>query len=188
MSTEHHFRLCGGKFGSSELADFLDRWTWKSFDMTYMILETIPDGLLFESVEDDTWLAPIIGTLGDDLLRLHVFGTGGDLTIRRDDDWFYWRYIGYKHEGIEDIPVQIHIYKEATLRIDNKRDRLKTILWGGYSEEHYRRHENRVGSANLDYPINTMDRVVVEAVEVLGAGDDVVAIWTRGLVGYEENQ
>jgi len=61
-------------------------------DMPYLMLETAEYGIQFGSTSQYTYVPERT------VLRLHAFGSGGDLLIRRDEDQIFWRFVGY--EGI----------------------------------------------------------------------------------------
>jgi hypothetical protein len=87
------------------------------------------------------------------LERGRIFGTGGDVSLRRDGDRFLWHSIGPK---VTTLPTG---YGEKDFWDENPDVQLRqcdesALLWGDYKETLGRWQEDRVGWAKLDYPIS----------------------------------
>lgn len=88
------------------------------------------------------------------LERGRIFGTGGDLSLRRDGDRFLWHFIGPK---VTTPPTG---YEDKDFWDENSNVQLRqrdesALLWGDYKEALGRWQEDRVGWAKLDYPISS---------------------------------
>lgn len=157
--------LWGGPFPESDTMIFLQGWNFDT--MPYTILETITQPVQFIETSH-------VYETNIDLVRLHVFGDGGDLTVRRDGRDFYWRYVGYVQPT---QPVNCEVFQRS-LSLGST---ITTMLWGRWNQEKQIWQENRVGKALLEYPhIADAERVQLTSVEVY-AGKELVAIWTTGL-------
>ncbi len=175
--------LIGGNYSVDELdtADFLAGW--QASDMPYVIMDSLGRGVLIGWRDQFDTLLP-------DALRLHIFGPGGDLTWRRDENRAFWRYIGVKYPSLPEAvePFDFWHETEATeLKADKNPQR--ALLWGIYRGEKTLWQENRVGHASregrLSYPVldpEPEDRVEVLA-WVLRNPDDlsVAVVWTYAL-------
>ena len=87
--------LWGGQFPASRLGDFLAAWTLDRRDMPWRLWEWISDIALAHVKDPQTQVQalPAPDSLAW-LERGRAFGSGGDLSIRRDGDCVYWRFIG----------------------------------------------------------------------------------------------
>jgi hypothetical protein len=153
--------------------------------MIYMMLETADKGIEFlltaQYSPEEHWT----------ILRLHAFGPGGDLLIRRDEDRIFWRFVGY-----EDIFNQLGLTSGTPypkpLSISGEDER--SLLWGAYwgqddSGQHYWQ-ENRVGKAQLTYPFpQPVERVEIHACRVLDVKtQETVAYWTYALAEHQPQE
>lgn len=111
------------------------------------------------------------------LERVRLFGEGGDLTVRRDDELFRWYFVGPKGVTVPDGALDF--WK------DNPKKKLtrfkgQVILWGVWDSESDKKRwvENRVGFANLAYPelLHGERHVYAHYWEYLDAGQ-VAFVW-----------
>ena len=124
------------------------------------------------------------------LERVRLFGEGGDLTVRRDDEHFRWYFIGPKHAtvpGGDETPEDFwddHPQKKLT------RFKGQVILWGAWDDksDQERWVENRVGFAKLAYPepLHHERHVYAHYWEFLDAGQ-VAFVWMYKLGPKEED-
>lgn len=152
-------------------------------DMPYLMLETAEYGIQFGSTVEYAF------TPEWTVLRLHAFGSGGDLLIRRDEERIFWRFVGYQgvfnQLGLRDVtpyPEPLSISGED----------VRSLLWGAFDKQLGHWRENRVGKAPLTYPFpEPAERVEIRACRVLDASThETVAYWTYALVEHQpqENQ
>ncbi len=82
--------ILGGTFAEDQFAPFLKEWGDYLDNLPWRIwVHPSRFALLHKD------FAPM-PTDGDAVERLHCFGDNGDLIIRRDENSFYWRFIGTK--------------------------------------------------------------------------------------------
>jgi hypothetical protein len=172
--------LIGGIWSSSDtevMYTALSILTHPDAEMPYCIIQTVESGLAFVTTE----------TAGDkleneQLLRLHLFGEGGDFTLRYDDGDYLWRFVGTalsKEElGGDAYPGELVVGTEQ-----------HALLWGEFDSNRQRWYENIVGSAQLTYPIaEKHERLTIHARSVIDRDGEVVAFWTYKLAGYIPQQ
>lgn len=154
-------------------------------DMPYLMLETADKGIEFlptaQYSPEEHWT----------ILRLHAFGPGGDLLIRRDEDRIFWRFVGY--QGVfNQLKLTNGTSYPKPLSVSDKDER--SLLWGAYwgqddsGQQHWQ--ENRVGKAQLAYPFpEPAERVEIRACHVLDTNThQTVAYWTYTLVAHQSQE
>jgi len=175
--------IWGGRCAEQDLVDkFLNKWNLTN--MPYRIWEYVS-----EITFDKNSLPNQKETL---LEHGRLFGSDGDLTIRRDGDEFRWHFIGepyikppqdYQDNNFWDTysDESFHKWEE------------KAMLWGEYAgtnedNEHYW-HDNRVARAKLTYPTNgnTWKRVMISYWTFSQAGQ-VQFVWFRGLNEWKKEE
>ncbi len=118
----------------------------------------------------------------DRLERARLFGTGGDLDVRRDGNRFRWRYVGkaeYVPKSDESLawpgtPEEPVYRREQT-----------ALLWGKRKKGQPQWFDDRTAGADLSYPVAGVPaRVQVRYVEYTQAGR-TLAVWLRGLEAYD---
>ena len=130
----------------------------------------------------------------DLLQRGEIFGEGGHLSLRRDGNLWYWRYIGPADQpapaGFEEAPECANFWtadpnKDVVLRCYEER----VLLWGEQVEDTNgkstgRWWEDRVAAARLAYPIQQTgrERVCLKFNRFTKAGRTVF-VWYRSLDG-----
>jgi hypothetical protein len=124
------------------------------------------------------------------LERARLFGTSGDLDVRRDGDCFRWRYVGEGDLAPEGDTLQY----PGTLENPVYRREREALLWGTRENEQGQWFEDRVAGAGLTYfadppalPENVEDRVKVKYREYTRAGR-TLAVWLLRLERYEEEK
>jgi len=130
------------------------------------------------------------GTLPDNISLLErgrLFGEGGDLTLRRDGPDFFWHFIGrpethppanYKSEDFwnSNTDLTFHRWDETAL------------LWGERKNGAARWLDDRVGRADLVYPVpGEWKRVQLRYWTFSHAGRTAF-FWLRGLEEWKEAQ
>lgn len=177
--------LIGGQWTVAETSERLVAFPF--LNMPYCIAQTLEQPTRFRDDSPEVWLA-------EGLLRLHAFGAGGDLTVRRDEDRCYWRFVG-REESRGGLTGK-EFSGELTIRDED--DALlepKALLYGKYLDDG-QWQENVVGGANLNYPHEPVERVMIHAHAILGSVDkgnhkgevNVVAYWTYKLDTYKPEQ
>lgn len=165
----------GGMFDASRLGHFLQTWDLPRSGMPWSLWQWT----------DKIRLGYGEGSSGDlDYLeRGRVFGEGGDLSLRRDGEHFFWYFVG---EPGTPQPQGFNVADYWQGREEQPiRSRQRTaLLWG--SKEAAQPHsttgwyEDRVGQAQLNYPNVNSNRVQVRYREYLRGGR-VELVWLLDL-------
>ncbi len=168
--------LIGGIWSSSDtevMYTALSRLIHPNADMPYCIIQTVESGLAFIKTKAAG------GKLeNEQLLRLHLFGEGGDFTLRYDDGNYLWHFVGtvlsQEQLGGDAYPGRLAIGTEQ-----------HALLWGEFDANRQRWYETIVGSAQLTYPIaEKHERLTIHARSVIDPEGEVVAFWTYKLAEY----
>lgn len=153
-------------------------------DMPYLMLETAEYGIAFGSTAEYAFIPEWT------VLRLHAFGNGGDLLIRRDEDRVFWRFVGY-NQVFNQLGLANGTPYPHPLKIND--EDVRSLLWGAYwgqddlGQHHWQ--ENRVGKARLAYPFpESVERVEIRACCVLDTSNQTVAYWTYTLVAHQPQE
>lgn len=95
--------LWGGQFPAARLGEFLAAWQLDQRDMPWRLWEWVSEIILAHTDDQRTQAqaAPDPTNL-DWLERGRAFGEGGDLSVRRDGDCVYWRFIGAADATLPD--------------------------------------------------------------------------------------
>lgn len=173
--------ILGGQFGPERLAAFLAAWGKRWGEMPWRIWEHISE-IAFADVPTDP----------DLLQRGEIFGEGGHLSLRRDGNRWFWRYIGPADqsapEGFEKAPECEDFWaadqnKDATFRCYEER----ALLWGKEILDSNKQPtgvwwEDRVAAARLVYPTKLPghDRMHLIFWRFTEAGRTAF-VWYRGL-------
>ena len=182
-SGPNRLTILGGQFEPGRLAAFLAAWDKRWHTMPWRIWEHISEiGFTDEPVDPDL------------LQRGEVFGEGGHLSLRRDGNRWFWRYIGPADQpapaGFEVAPECEDFWaaeqdKDVTFRCYEAR----ALLWGQEIQDSARQPtgvwwEDRVAAARLQYPaqLKGHERVYLKFWRFTEAGR-VVFVWYRGLDG-----
>jgi hypothetical protein len=174
--------ILGGQFKPERRTAFLAAWQGRWEAMPWRIWEHISEIGFADGPKDL-----------DLLQRGEVFGGGGHLSLRRDRNRWYWRYIGPADqpmpEGFEEAPECEDFWtadpnKDVVLRCYEER----VLLWGEQVLDANKQPtghwwEDRVAAARLDYPtqLKGRDRVHLVFWRFTEAGRTVF-VWYRDLV------
>jgi len=152
-------------------------------DMPYMMLETAEAGIRFGKTAQYQFMPEVT------ILRIHAFGKGGDLLIRRDEDRVFWRFVG-RQSVFDTLKLNDGKKYPHPLRYDENEIE-RSLLWGKYDEEDQKagrkhRYEARMGGAKLNYPDVPLaySRVEIHAWRVVDANNHTVAYWTYELTEH----
>lgn len=93
------------------------------------------------------------------LERGRIFGEAGDLSLRRDGKRFLWHFIGQPQPAAPKDAKDFWKHSpecqvNPNFKMRRRRKRESALLWGEYDETRKRWHDDRVGWANLDYPLD----------------------------------
>lgn len=143
----------GGEITSDELEPFFAAWQNAADSMPYRVWEYI-DRMFFEN---GTW--PDKYALFE---QARLFGDGGDLSVRRDGDHCFWRFVG--PEGYR-LPagVQGYDYWDSVPEGTRLHVALDEVLLWGKGEKmpdgSMIWRDDRTAGARLVYPQQTAERV-----------------------------
>ena len=143
----------GGEFDAGEVGSFFDAWRTVASDMSYRIWENI-DCMFFEN---GTW--PDKYALFE---QARLFGDGGDLSVRRDGDRCFWRFVGpegyrlpagvqgYDYWGSVPEGTRLHVALDEVL-LWGKGEKMPdgSMIW----------RDDRTAGHRLVYPQQTAERV-----------------------------
>ncbi len=172
------FKASGGKTLEQVLEGFLKKWDFSR--MPYHIWEYMHRIEFTKNLPDSEEYSL--------LERGHIFGSGGDLDLRRDGERFLWRFIGPKGApllsgyGAKDFWAE---NPDVRLRQHNE----SALLWGDYKEAFGRWQEDRVGWAELEYPITSQqarkqgERVWIHYT-IFTDGGQVAFVWWKELKSH----
>lgn len=159
--------LMGGKWSDTTA---LENFAFTG--LQYRIVHTLEQATTFRTDDPSVWL-------NEGVLRLHAFGDDGDLTVRRDEDTFYWRFVG-KADAAGGLKGAVH---PGDLKIDDG-ERYKALLYGEFDSKRGRWYDNIVGSADLAYPVDQSAARVMSYAYAVTHDDETVAFWTHKLDAY----
>ncbi len=166
--------------GQTETLDILSYFDLNHMD--YMIIQYQNNTVNFG------YTGQLITQIDNAISRLHIFGEGGDLTVRRDENIFYWRFVG--HETLlENLIGRLYPDENMPLSIDGE---TKALLWGRYQGEGAWQ-EDIVGKATLGYPtddVKEAEHTMIFAHIVKDKHNQSVAYWTYrlGLPEYDSQE
>lgn len=175
--------IWGGVFQAAALEAFLAAWPLTQ--MPYHIWE-YTHRMTF--VRDAPPEPPDIARLE----RGRIFGEGGDLSLRRDGGCFLWHFVGQRNTtkpagfAVSDFWVDSPDCKENpnfTLRANNEH----ALLWGDYKTALGRWQDDRVGWADLNYPLSAAKHQGQRAeihYTVYTDGGQVAFVWWKELKAY----
>lgn len=202
----------GGRFSvnsSNAISNFLALWPFADDDikMPYAVWHSIGqsdhDGIQIGHFSKD------LGQNSDRLMRLQIFGEGGDFSLRRDEDQVYWHFVGnrIKLNLPNDLKISDFGDKNQGLTLtsqsldgSDEEELISGLLWGDYGQnsdypDHW--HDDRVGWATerLNYPDMATEmkgleprrrRVMVMARVLRSTNYSIAAYWTLRLDVYNQ--
>ncbi|MBN2001743.1 MAG: hypothetical protein JXA21_00185 [Anaerolineae bacterium] len=189
--TRKDLAIRGGKFPASGVTTFLKLWATAWPQMPWRIWEWVSD-IQFTAdnalPNDPQWLE-----------RGRVFGAGGDLELRRDGEWFRWRFVGLPKalpsENLQNggflMSDYWSQYTDPLTPVEHS-----ALLWGQELRDGETPlkiwQDDRVGGAmNLVYPgmsgKSSLGRAQLNYREYL-CGGNVEAVWWYDLTGWEPDK
>lgn len=182
--------IWGGKLSANKLPDFVN--AWELAGMPYVIQEQ-SHRMAFTREDDPSKIATILKNNHDLLEHTEVFGGSGNLSVRRDRNDFLWHFI-----GTNDVTQQNNVTKLRAEGFEvedfwreNSHCQLRTrcesaLLWGDYDASLNCWQDDRVGWADLSYPITDANarqdkkRVQIDYTVFTEAGQ-VAFVWWKEL-------
>jgi len=139
-----NLEIWGGEIEKNKLKGFLEAWNFE--EMSYSIIETINTMVFEKDFNFQNWQ----DTEFDSFQRARIFGIKGDLEIRKDGASFFWRFIG------DDKPPENYQQNDFWKNHPNQEfftAEEEAFLWGKYNALSERWRSDKVGKANLNYPL-----------------------------------
>ncbi len=173
--------VLGGQFDADDLTAFLNKWQKSDLNMPWRIWEHI--SFIEFGKPGDMPKEPRY------LQRAELFGARGHLSLRRDNNRWFWHFVGLAGTALPtgvkserwkpDECAQLRCYSDKAIlwgeeivrdKDGNKED--VDVLWW----------EDRVGAADLRYPqhLSGISRVYLHFYRYTQAGHTVFA-WYKGL-------
>lgn len=187
VDTEQHYgpqakplTIVGGTCPDTDLLTFLSAWRLLKDDMRYCLWEEVSDMVLTHTPVPSN---PAL------LERGRVFGTGGDLSLRRDGERFLWWFIGPAGVAVPTAIGEPQDFWAHHQDLVLHRHEETALLWGVWARQDDTGREiwqeDRVARARLHYPglPDRPDRVQVRFWSFTTAGQ-VAFVWLRGLEAY----
>lgn len=169
-------QIWGGKEKGDELHTFFKKW--KFINMPFVIIETIKEITFTNNIDISNMDIGLIE-------RIRIFGTAGDLDLRRNSTWFIWRYVG---ENSPPSNIKGHNFWEENPNIVFFVEEKEALLWGKYDHSKKLWHDDRVAKAKLAYPVNgTPERAKIHY-KTLSEKGSISFVWFMEIKGDEENE
>lgn len=144
--------IWGGICRPDQVEALLEKWSLPNDGMPYCIWET-SSSIGFEQ-------RPNAETA---LERARIFGADGDLSLRRHADRFLWHFVGKNGikppklgDGIDFAHPENDFWQKEPNAVFLREEK-QTLLWGERKAEQERWYDDRVGWANLTYPIEVAE-------------------------------
>jgi hypothetical protein len=168
--TAGQVEIWGGQVEAEGVLDFLGKWDLASRSMPWRIWEHTNE-IRFNEEGLDAKDLPL-------LERGRLFGPGGDLSLRRDDDYFLWQFIGTFVAPIQGAKP----FWDQHPGLELKKWDGSVLLWGAFDNLKNRWWEDRVGWADLRYPHAAKggDRLWLHYTE-FSDGGQVAFVWWKEL-------
>ena len=132
--------IWGGQVAEADLPAFLAHWGEAlEQQMAWRFYEYVSEFAVIKATAKEPALPVSVAYLE----RGRLFGTGGDLDLRRDGDLFRWRFVGEKAAWTPDLSVYGTDYWVENAGMTLREVETKTLQW--------RQNEDRVGGDWLDY-------------------------------------
>lgn len=166
--------IWGGWCTEADVLTLLKQWPEHDTAMPYRIWEYASE-IVFEErtlPAEVRWLE-----------RGRLFGSGGDLALRRDGDRFRWRFVGPDGACSPDgFDAKDFWRTEPEARFHENKE--TALLWGERKEDFDLWFEDRTARAKLKYPWDRAGRVQVKYQTFSRAGR-VEFVWLLGLEAYD---
>ena len=177
--------IWGGKFNADDvetleqrLARFLTSWDWAACAMPYRIWEYAHR---IEFTRRDTPL--LMATEHHLLERGRIFGSGGDLSLRRDSAYFHWHFIGRFTPLLRAAEWQAQDFFTTHPNCKFRQHDESALLWGeprGQKNGVNYWQDDRVGWADLVYPHASTDRLKI-CYTIFTDGGQAAFVWWKEL-------
>ncbi|MFZ2489390.1 MAG: CRISPR-associated protein Csx19 [Anaerolineae bacterium] len=170
-----HPTIWGGRFSANRFNEFLSVWRKHWPGMPWRIWEHISDIEFADEPKEPEYLQ-----------RAEIFGEGGHLSLRRDDNRWLWRYIGppnqTKPKGFDQSP-ECEDFWSTTKASQLRRYEEQVLLWGEDKNSTGLWWDDRVAAANLSYSssLKGNPRVYIDIWRFTQNGQTAF-VWYRGLV------
>jgi hypothetical protein len=168
--------IWGGVFKEEKFKDFMSAW---SFADMYVIQE--------HAHKIDFQLADANSIVNQNpalLERMEIFDASGNLSLRRNGDQFLWHFVGDDSQVRQETSNKLEAAKFEVKNFWDENTECKlyrrdesALLWGEYDTNFNRWHDDRVGWANLDYPIGPRKRVQIDYTVFTDNGQTAFVWW-----------
>jgi hypothetical protein len=174
--TKDDLQIWGREIEEDDLQQFISNWD--QLEMPFVILEEVREIDIRKNYDFSTLEAHAVE-------RIRIFGSGGDLDIRRDAYLFRWRYIG-KNKLPEDVKGDDFWNKNSNKKFFMEEK--EALLWGKYNSDRNLWHDNRVAKAKLSYPIDGNPERVKIRYRTLSEEGVIAFVWFVAIEGGEEDE
>lgn len=149
--------IWGGKFTEDRFSGFVDAW---DFDGMLYVIQEQSHRIAFVSEDNPSPVAAMLKNNHALLERAEVFGGGGNLSLRRNSNNLLWHFIGANDVGRQNslTKLQAEKFEVKNFWQEHSNCQLRTrdesaLLWGDYNTALSCWQDDRVGWADLSYPI-----------------------------------
>ena len=204
ISADAGLALWGGDLAVDGLPDFLTLWWAVGFE--HGLWQQVHRLDFAEPLADPAGAIEIPPFVDLALLeRVRLFGasdppddqplpaTGGDLELRRDGDRLLWRFVGRAPQGLANRLADARYLLLDYWQEHSRADALvpnseQAMLWGERHALDQPWRDDRVGWADLDYPLpDTIGRVKLDYLTFSERGQ-VGFVWWLGLSGAADDE
>jgi len=169
--------IWGGQCDEANVLTLLEDWPQRDETMPHRIWE-YADQIVFE---ENT-----LPHKSDWLEHGRLFGPGGDLSVRRGGEHFYWHFVGRPGTQPPDGDFQARYFwsqpGEANAIFYRRKE--CALLWGERQEGFDLWFEARTGRAKLCYPLDQTGRVRV-IYQTFSRAGRVEFVWLLRLEAYD---
>jgi len=159
--------ILGGEFPDNHLYCFLDAWQL-----------SLQNGMPYRIWEHISYIEFAAQPARPEFLqRAEIFGEGGHLSLRRDNNRWLWHYIG--------TPASLAGFPSANFWQEHPHCQLRrytesVMLWGKRNNSTSPWHDDRVAAANLMYPSDTTGHLYLHFWRYTEHGQTAF-VWYRAL-------
>jgi hypothetical protein len=167
--------IWGGTCAESELMIFLENWL--SHNMPFRV---------WEYVSEICFQRETLPKTSNLLEQGRLFGEDGDLTLRRDGSNFRWYFVGRPDVQPPDGCIAENFweqYPEVAFYCCEE----TALLWGERQNGGVRWFDDRVGHAELDYPIDPSWNRPRLYYRTFSRAGQIEFVWFHGLKAWEEH-